>query len=535
MTVDVLVVGAGPTGLALAAQLHAQGCRVRVVERRVAGQESRAVVVQPRTLEVLEPLGVAATLVTRGDPSAQAQVHAGRRTARVSLARPSMAGTAYPFLLAVPQSTVEAVLAEHLAACGVAVETGTEVTGLEEGSESVAVTVRDAEGATHRLDVAWVVGCDGADSTVRRQVGIPFPMRPYRAALLLADCEVEGDLAPGTIQGFVGGPGICFFFPSPAAATWRLLTVDPAQPGQDRVAPGLPLLQAVVDGFTGGGLRLHDLTWSRTIHLRRGQATRYRARRVLLAGDAAHVHSPAGAQGMNTGIQDAANLGWKLALVAGGHAPATLLDSYEAERWPVARWTRRVTDLAFVVEAGNLPGLARLRRTTAPVLLPLVDGHTLPTLAFRLLGGLLLRHRHSPAVQEGSPSLRGGVHAGDRLPNARVVHDGHTTWLHEVLRPVGLHVLLCGDPGRFDHDAPASLLRRVPVPLHVHHLATTPADGAIVDPEGRLLRRLGVRDAAVLLVRPDGHVGYRAAGTDLDGLVHHLTHTLGLVAAVAAG
>lgn len=537
MNPDVLVVGAGPTGLALATQLHAHGARVRIVERRVEAQESRAVVVQPRTLEVLEPLGVAETLVARGDPSARVHVHAAGRTGRVSLARPQLRGTAYPFLLSVPQATVEDVLRGHLAQWGVRVEQGLELVGLTQAPASVTAELRGRDGRTQHVEVAFVVGCDGADSTVRRLAGIPFRTRPYRSRLLLADVEVDGDLAPDTIQGFVGAAGICFFFPSPGAATWRLLTVHPERggaPPDDAIeVPDLGLLQAVTDQFAGGRLHLRAATWATEIRLRRGQAPRYRERRILVAGDAAHVHSPAGAQGMNTGIQDAANLGWKLALVVRGVAPEVLLDSYEAERWPVARWTRRVTDLAFLVEAGHAPLVGWLRRRTAPLFLPLVDGRTVPSPAFRLLGGLLIRHRHSPAVEEGEPSLRGGVHAGDRLVNFRVVRDGTPRWLHELLRPPGFHVLLCGDPDAFAPGDVDELRRSSPVPLGIHHLARERVPAATQDPGGRLLRRLGVSDTAVYLVRPDGYVGYRCRGRHLHGLAGHLSRGVAAPAVTA--
>jgi 2-polyprenyl-6-methoxyphenol hydroxylase-like FAD-dependent oxidoreductase len=518
----VLVVGAGPTGLALAAHLHAQGARVRVVERRTGDQLSRAVIVQPRTLETLAPLAIAHALVARGDPSARARVHAGRRAATVRLAAGDLEDTPFPFLLSIPQRVVEEVLCDHLDRAGVTVERGVELTGLSPSSDGVAARVVGPAGDVRTLQVGWVVGCDGGDSTVRRLVGIPFPSRPYHPRLLLADVEVDGDLAPGTIQGFVGAPGILFLFPSPGATTWRLLTVHPS-PGPDDTPPDVALLQSVADRFPDGRLRVRDLAWSTQVRLRRGQATTYRRDRVLLAGDAAHVHSPAGAQGMNTGLQDAANLGWKLAMVAAGAAPPALLDSYEAERWPVARWTRRVTDLAFLVEAGDVPPLGLLRELTAPLLLPLVDGRHVPEVAFRLLGGLLLRHRGSPAVDAGAPLRRGGVRSGDRLGDARVVRDGEPCWLHTLLRPPGHHLLLCGDPDRFPADATAALVGASRVALTVHHVTDRPRDGAVLDPGGRFLRRLGVSDTAVVLVRPDGIVAACRAGTRLDAIRHQVT------------
>ena len=514
---QVLIVGAGPTGLALAAQIHAHGGQARIVERRYGYRRSRAFVMQPRTLEMLAPLGVAGQLIARGDASAQARIHAGARVAVVRLAHPDVDDTAYPFLLAIPQATVEEVLEQHLARVGVAVERGVELTGISARPDSVDCTLLGPDGRPEQATADYLVGCDGADSTVRRLVGIPFPGRRYRPALLLADLDVGGELEPDTVHGFVGAPGILFLFPSPEGPAWRLLTVSPAGAGP-APAPDLALLQSVADRFTGGGLRLRDPTWADTVRLRRGQATRYRAGRVLLAGDAAHVQSPAGAQGMNTGIQDACNLGWKLALVAAGAADESLLDSYQAERWPVARRVRQLTDLAFRGEAAGTPPLGWLRQHAAPLLVLLAGDRTIPAWAFRLLGGLLIRHRGSPAVQAGGSGPGNGPRPGDRLVDGRVVSGGREGWLHEMLCPPGHHLLLCGRTDAFDLDLAAALERWSGGRLRVHRLAREPRPGELWDRTGRLLARLGDPVTAAYLVRPDGYIAFRSAGPDLAGI-----------------
>ncbi|MGH3462344.1 MAG: FAD-dependent monooxygenase [Kribbellaceae bacterium] len=514
---DVLVVGAGPTGLALAGFLHAHGSRVRVVERRREGRGSRAFVMHARTLEVLAPLGVSSRLVARGDPSARARVRAGSRIVEVDLVAPGIEDTAYPFLLAIPQSVVEEELERHLDRIGFPVERGVELTALHQTGDRVRCELRGPGGRVEHVEVPYVVGCDGADSTVRRQVGVSFPGRAYRSTLLLADLDVDGELEPGTVHGFVGDPGILFLFPGPGRCPWRLLTV-----GGHNGTPGLTDLQAIADEFTGGSLRLRDLGWAETVRLRRGQATEYHRGRVLLAGDAAHVHSPAAAQGMNTGIQDAANLGWKLALAGAGVSADRLLSSYQLERWPVARLVRHLTDLAFMAEASGLPPLGWLRAHAAPVLLPLTGGRRLPAPAFRLLGGLSIRYRYSPLVREGTPRLGSGPHAGDRLGDAPVRYDGVPRRLHDLLRPAGHHLLLCGRTERFDPHTVSALQRASAIPLHVHRLTDRPCAGAIEDPGGRLLKRLGVDGAAAYLVRPDGYIGYRSRNIGLTALPGYL-------------
>jgi 2-polyprenyl-6-methoxyphenol hydroxylase-like FAD-dependent oxidoreductase len=502
---DVLVVGAGPTGLTLAAQLQAQGVRPRVVERRHERAMSRAFVVHPRTLELLAGLGVAEAVVAAGDPAARVQLHASGRSASVSLVSPGQQDTAYPFLLFIPQSQVEAVLESHLRHEGVVVERGVEFTGLERRHDMVQFMLRGDDGTVEEGAAAYVIGCDGRDSAVRDAAGITFESRAYRPTLVLADVDVDGDLAPGHLHGYVAGAGLLFLFPSPTGAGWRLLTVGPPATST-RDVPGSAELLDVVDHMTGGALRLHEPDWSARMWLRRGQAAGYRHGRVLLAGDAAHLHSPAGAQGMNTGIQDACNLAWKLALVVSGAAPAALLDSYEAERWPVARRTRQLTDLAFLLEAADHAPLRWLRAHATPVALPLIRDRALPRVAFRLLGGLSTRYRRSPIVQEGVPRLRRGPRAGDRLPDGPVHLDGEPRRLHELLRQPVHHLLLCGPPDDLQPETLERLRQDQDMPLRVHRLSRGAQKGGLKDPEGQLLRRLGVRGTAVYLVRPDGSV-----------------------------
>jgi 2-polyprenyl-6-methoxyphenol hydroxylase-like FAD-dependent oxidoreductase len=544
---DVLVVGAGPTGLTAAAQLHAHGVEVRIVERRQDRAPSRAFVVHPRTLEVLAPSGITPRLLERGDPSATVLLHAGRAEARVELGHPALDDTAYPYLLLIPQRRVEEALEEHLAQVGVRVERGVELVHARSRADDVLFELHADDGRRETGAVPYLLGCDGADSRVRASAGLPFPARTYRAHLQLADVVLEGAPATAGPHAFVGDAGILFLFPASDGALWRLLSVrpDPSK-GEHLSGPGLrreptaPVdtaeLQRLVDRFTDGTWRLEDTTWSALLQLRRAQAGGYRAGRVLIAGDAAHRHSPAGAQGMNTGIQDACNLGWKLALVVRGVVPERLLDSYEAERWPVARRTRQLTDLAFLGEASDVLPLRLARRFLAPELLPLVRGRRLPAPAFRALGGLVTRYRHSPIVHDDGPDQRAvrvgrRLRAGDRLPDGRIVATGPAARsdggdqpgrLHDQLRGPTHHLLLCGPRGHFDPADLRRVLANTPLPVAAHHLTPPPDGDALTDPDGRLLRRLGVTDAAVVLVRPDGYVAYRRSGPDLTGLRGYL-------------
>jgi len=328
------------------------------------------------------------------------------------------------------------------------------------------------------------------------------------------------------------------FFPLGHPATWRVIAMSGRAAGRtspttgQRDAPlagdlSLAELQVVVDGATDGGVRLRDSVWLAHFRLHHRQAARYRAGRVFLAGDAGHIHSPVGAQGMNTGIQDAWNLGWKLALVATGAANPTLLDSYEAERWPVGRALLRYTDRIFSLFTRSMSGsavAAWVRRSLVARVLPRVMGaERVRAFAFRFLSEFSIRYPRSPVVTEGTPSLRKGPRAGDRLPDAAVTRNGRETTLQRELVGPCLHLLLCGPVQAWNAQADAVPERAThPGLVTVRYLTRSAVPDALVDGSGVAFARLGVRETAQYLVRPDGYVAYRCEGTDLGGVRQYL-------------
>ena len=536
---DVLIVGAGPTGLALAAELRSFGVRFRIIDRLTdRARESRALAVQARSLELLQTLGLGEALVARGNPSATLALHLdGRRVAELPLGAIAAADTRFPFILFVSQAETEALLGAHLAAAGVTVERGVELTAVDPGADLVRCVLRHADGHEEQVRVRYLAGCDGAHSTVRSAAGIPFEGDAYPQTFVLGDVEASGPLAAGSINSFAGH-GVAMFFPLGHPATWRVIAMAAADAAAAPAGPAgeagsdlsLAELQAIVDGPTAGAIRVHDPVWMTRFRLHHRQTARYRDGRVFLAGDAAHIHSPVGAQGMNTGIQDAWNLGWKLALVARDLADPRLLDSYETERWPVGRFLLKSTDRVFVlftraVSSGRVAGWAR--RVVVPRVLPRVAGsRRLRAFAFRFVSELAIRYRRSPAVAEGEPRMRDGPRAGDRLPDVPLSRDGSPVWLQQAIVGPHLALLLCGDTAPWDARRLGELRARHPALLSVHHLARGPdpaAPGALVDERGEALARLGVRDAAQYLVRPDGHVAFRCAGRDLTALERYLS------------
>jgi 2-polyprenyl-6-methoxyphenol hydroxylase-like FAD-dependent oxidoreductase len=468
-------------------------------------------------------------LVEQGNDTSQVQLHVGERVVAVRLFDVGLEDTVYPFLLFISQAETEAVLNEHLAEQGVIVERGVELVDFQNRPEDVLCTLRHRDERTERLRARYLVGCDGAHSSVRQRAGIPFEGAAYPQTFVLADLEVDGHLERDVGHAFLGAGGMLFFFPLARPASWRMLGMRPPSGDgeQLRAAPTLADLQGIADAFSSGTLRLRDPVWRTYFRLHHRHAARYRTGRVFLAGDAAHVHSPAGAQGMNTGIQDAWNLGWKLALVAGGIADHALLDTYEPERRPIGRFVLRFTDRAAKFATSESRAIRLLRTQLAPWLAPLVLRFARArAYGFRTVAQLRISYRRSPAVQEGKPALSRGPKAGDRLPDARIARDGKAGGLQEVLAAPNFHLLLCGPADVWGGEHLAALQERLGDLVDVHRLTREGGPGVLHDLEGQAFSRLGVDDAAQYLVRPDGYIGYRSGGTELSGVDSYLARWL---------
>jgi 2-polyprenyl-6-methoxyphenol hydroxylase-like FAD-dependent oxidoreductase len=500
---SILVVGAGPAGLALALQAHDHGAEVRVIERRPAAfRPSRALILHARTLEVLRPLGVTDALLSRADIAPAVDLQLGSRSVRVRLADLALPDTAFPHLSLIRQMDVETVLAQALADRGVAVERGTELAGLHEDAQGARALLRSHSAVTG-TQFGFVAGCDGPASTVRAVAGVGWPGRPYPVEVVLADAELDADLAGDAAHVVAGRRGLLFAFLLGELATWRLLATRPA--GDDPLPfgqPGPPVsvaeLQALVDQ-AGLGAQITRLAWSARVRLQHRVASQFRAGRLFLAGDAAHAYSPATGQGMNAAIQDAANLGWKLAFATARPDSSTqqhsavLLDSYDRERRPVARQVLGMSHLAFWGEAATGCVPSALRGRVAPLAAPLVPAfmarRRLVAAGIRLLAQLGVNYRGSPLSVPGTPRPRGGPRAGDRLPDRTVTADGRNVRLHQLLARPGVHILL-------DRDAAALDTPPVRGPLVSMHRLTSSAGGGLT------------------AVRPDGYIGLRTEAAD---------------------
>lgn len=349
---DVLIVGAGPTGLTLAASLLLRGVRVALVDRQAEGANtSRAAGVNSRTLEVLEGIDVTRRLVKEGIAAPRFAIRDGA-TALLSIDFGGL-DTDYPFTLMVPQSTTERLLLDRVRELG----------GDVVRSISLATITQDAAGVTATFDdgdtirARYVVGADGMHSTVREQAGIGFTGDAYEHSFVLADAHLSGDVPIDEVRLFWASEGLTVVAPLPTGDFRIVAPVEDAP-----VTPSVELVQRLLDTRGPGGITVTDVTWGSRFRIHHRVADTYRAGRILLAGDAAHVHSPAGGQGMNLGIQDAVALADALTTVVGG-GPDTLLDAYAATRRPIALQVVALTDR--LTRLATMPRLLRPLRNAA--------------------------------------------------------------------------------------------------------------------------------------------------------------------------
>ncbi|MFE1172180.1 FAD-dependent monooxygenase [Streptomyces sp. NPDC058773] len=465
---DVIVVGAGPTGLLLAGDLAEAGLGVTLLERRPAqiSNLTRALVVHSRTLEQLDARGLADELVAGGHPLTGLRLF-GRATID-----PTRLRTRFPFVLVTPQYEVERLLERRARRAGVTFRHDSEVLGLDQDADGVTVRFRTA-GGPGTVRAAYAVGTDGVRSTIREAVGLPFPGKSVIRSLVLADVRLaEEPDSPLTLNAH----GDAFALIAPFGGGWyRVIGWNRHRQADDDAPADLDEIRELTRLALGSDYGMHDARWVSRFHSDERQAPAYRVGRVFLAGDAAHVHSPAGALGMNTGLQDAANLSWKLAAVLRGDAPDGLLDSYQTERHPVGKQALRSSGaLIRIALLGTAPG-----RAVRSLAARLVD--QLPPLsrrAIRTISGLGIAYPAGP-----------GAHplAGHRAPDLRLAGGGR---LYELLRQ-----------GRFVLITPADEPGIPRSPAHDGD-STHGINDRVVTASWRSPRR------TALLVRPDGYIAW---------------------------
>jgi 2-polyprenyl-6-methoxyphenol hydroxylase-like FAD-dependent oxidoreductase len=415
---DVLLVGAGPTGLVLALWLTKLGIRVRIIDKTAEpGTTSRALAVQARTLELYRQLDLADAVTAKGHhvPAANFWVK-GRPKARFSLQAMGTSMTPYPFLQIFPQDEHERLLIERLHALGITVERRTELVAFSETADAVTARLHGPDG-TEECEATYIVGCDGARSRVREITATGFPGGTYRQLFYVADVEASGPPLNGELHLDLDVADFLAVFPLAGTGRARLIgTVRDERADRTETLKFDDVSNRAIQNVK---VKIEKVNWFSTYHVHHRVTQHFRKGRAFLVGDAAHIHSPAGGQGMNTGIGDAINLAWKLASVISGGAPDKLLDSYEAERIVFARRLVASTDRAFRFATGEGRLADFIRTKIAPIVIPAAFSfEAVRRFAFRTISQITLNYRGGPL----SSGEAGGVRAGDRLPWA--VTDG---------------------------------------------------------------------------------------------------------------
>ena len=497
MQTEVLIVGAGPVGLTLAVELARYGVSVRVLDKAAQrSDQSRAIVVWSRTLELLDRGGYGEAFVAAGMRVAAANIVAGGK----SIGRIELGGVASPhsYALMLAQNETERLLEEALNALGVQVERGVELLSFTEGLESVSVGVRRSDGIGEKVLCSWLVGCDGAHSTVRHGLHMVFTGDTQPSNWILADVELQGMPAPLEIEVAWHAEGILAIFPFTPGRYRVIADAGPSHSANRPPDPTLKEVQAMLDRRGRGGIIASDPRWLATFHINERKVVDYRRGRVFLAGDAAHVHNPSGAQGMNTGMQDAFNLAWKLALVCrGAAAEEPLLNSYSTERSAVGervlKSTGRLTSVAIV--RGDMK--QKLRNHMASMLFGF--GPVREALADAITE-VAIEYPESPLNARG-PHAHGGPSEGERAPFV------------EGEPPFGT-----GDRPRFAVCADISLP------------AAKRAAGVLLGLYTRLVEedvRAPLAAGGIWLVRPDGYVALTTGDDGWDNIAAYLDRVVG--------
>jgi 2-polyprenyl-6-methoxyphenol hydroxylase-like FAD-dependent oxidoreductase len=507
MFTDVLICGAGPTGLMLANQLGRRGIRPIIIDRHSGpAQQSRAMAVHARTLEIYAKLGIASRAVELGRPGFAANMWArGKRQARVPFEAMGRNLSAFPYVLMLGQDDNERLMGAHLANWNLAVRWNTELLGLEQQADHVRATIKESDGSTREITAAYVAGCDGSRSVVRDLNGIGFPGAAYEHVFFVADTEAVGPMVQDELNVYLWRDGFHLFFPMRGRDRWRVIGILPEEfSGKpdlkfDDLTPSLRQ-------ETGGDLSFKVCDWFSTYRIQHRCTERFRDRRCFLLGDAAHVHSPMGGQGMNTGLQDAYNLAWKLAMVLKDEAGPALLDSYEAERMPVAHNLLGTTDRAFKVMIANSRLASLIRTRVAPRIAALAMRRAaVRTLAFKTISQIGINYRTGPLSRELDGVDARGPRAGDRFPwlKIRCSADGPVEDLFARLDDTRFNLIAIGQvPPGAEAFGVGDLLR-------VHAI---PADGD----NARPLADAGLTAPSYYVLRPDGHVGLAGMRLDVD-------------------
>ena len=522
---EVLIAGAGPVGLALALELQRFGVRFRIVEKKAQrSATSKALGLQPRLSEIFAILGIEDKFAARGFGSIRAMnANSGaKKLLRIEVRPPAnQAGrdACQPRMLIIPQSETEEILETTLQQRGHSVERRRELIGFEQDGDGVAAIIRHEDASQETICARFLVSCEGAHSIVRKQAGFSFSGATMPMRFLLADVTLDWDLPENEVQVWFHRDGVFAALPF-GAQKWRLIVERVGNSTEDAEEITLALVQQLATERTARkNIRVRDPLWLSDFRINARMVDRFRARRIFVAGDAAHIHSPLGGQGIATGIQDATNLAWKLAAVLREGAPDSLLDTFEQERKPIARVVLRGTSAASNLVFGMNPIVRFMREQ---LVFPILRTAFAQRRLFGRVSQLEMNYRKSSlAAHFDQRFSQVRVRAGDRAPDVVFKRGGDKVSLFQLLGSFGTLALF--GPGQNSHRISAALAA-----LHIRSFivstqsAGTLPDEYLEDLYSDFARLYGAQGPFLYLIRPDGHIAMFQRQAEASALIDYL-------------
>ncbi|MGC1879328.1 MAG: FAD-dependent monooxygenase [Rhabdochlamydiaceae bacterium] len=487
---DGLIIGGGPTGLTLGCELIKRGLKVRLIEKLPqATDQSRALALQSRTLEIFERMGILDRFLKEGRIIHRGNFnHNHKLFASIDFAALQ---APYPFILVVPQSETEKILADHFENLGGEIERGVSLQELL-GEEAV---LNHATGRIEKTSARWIFGCDGAHSEVRHSLNLPFKGAAFPETFALADVEMQIDLPQDQAHFYSYRSHVCGLIPLTAKNEFRIIVIGAKK---QQVSTDLPFFHHFVKICSGLPLEIKRTSWTSIFTIHRRITSKMRVGNIFLLGDAAHIHSPAGGQGLNTSVQDAFNLGWKIALIHHNKAHKTLLDSFEQERFPAAKDVLRYTTLATKIISSRL-----LKAFLFPVFSHLSKKPFVQKYLTRSVSELNLSYHNSPIIAKDRDTHWKGPKPGERAPDA-ILAD-HRRLFQLLSHP--LHTLVCFGDRQFE-----PLLEKI----NLNFPQTIRTVQISQDLAGEATEIYHTSLPCYYLIRPDGVISYRSRSLDPD-------------------
>ena len=492
---EVLIVGAGPTGLSLACQLQRFGIDFVVIEKNEGVTKfSKAIGVQARTLEIYEQLGLADRAIAEGMITGRVQLLSGGKVrGEMQLSEWGKDLSRYPFLLMLEQSRNEELLYQYLRAHGKEVLWQTELEEFSQANKSVTAHVRTAGGAVQTIEAKYLVGCDGAKSGVRHALGLTFAGSTFERLFYVADARVDWELPHDTLQVALARNVFTAFFPMKGEHRYRVIGPFP-EGAHENEEVRYEEIEAQIKKEAQLQLEISDVRWFSLYRVHSRRVNKFSQGRGFVAGDAAHIHSPAGAQGMNTGIQDVYNLAWKLAFVIKGYAGPRLLDTYNEERLANAKRLLETTDRMFELAAGSNWLLGFIRTKIFPPFAGFVTKlEAIRKRFFPLISQTGIHYRPS-SLSDHSSDGSFAVKAGDRMPYFVVAGES----IHSRLQEPKFHLLVFG-AGAENHDALRQAFEKEFRPA---------TDQIFLQLDEKVRKLFGTNQPFIVLLRPDNHIAF---------------------------